>query len=719
MNPERWRKLKRIFSEAVELPPEDRPAFLEKACIDDPALRVEIERLILDHDADEPLLPGAPEGLAIAPHKLIGQSMGRYKLVEEIGRGAAGVVYLGQSEDGATAAIKVLRADLALSPVQRERFVREATATQDLAHPGIVRVFEVGEGHGHQFFAMEYIEGASLFEVLENQRSESASAAGPERWVKLAADVADALHYAHERGIIHRDIKPQNLLIDHDGKPCVVDFGLAKFEALSVLTRSGALAGTPYYMSPEQALAANVKVDRRTDIFSLGVVLYEMLMLKRPFEGDSQQEILYSITFRDPAPMSSRDIKIPDDLENVCLQAMAKIPSHRYQTAAEFADDLRRHLAHKSVLARPPALAAKAQVWGQRHRKRLMSVVGVAAIAVAVVVGFMFAGGPKPASVALASQGTAGDLVYLQRLDYLSRPIGTAELLGRTPLTDIEIEPGLVRFIVVRPEFGHAELTRRLVAEHSYELTANVRSTGAVTAGMVRIPAGEFVAGLPDAATSPLRRQRHRLGDYFMDPYEVSFGEYKEFLTATQRPDPRHWDGRYEPSWDDKPVIGIMRDEARAYAEWAGKRLPTILEWWYAAGGPKGWRFPLGNDASAIAPENAVLSFGAKQTAKTLDAFLSAIRPVRSMEAARNAFLLHHVLGNVSEWVETDWPGRDMEEAALAGQTRISMGDDWATNADDPHLGFQSIGIPPAGAANPWIGFRCCKSIRNNGKSGS
>jgi len=691
MNPERWRKLKRIFSEAIELPPEDRPAFLEKACVEDPDLRAEIERLILDHDADEPLLRGAPEGLAVPPQQLIGLSMGRYKLIEEVGRGAAGVVYLGEDpESGARAAIKVLRADLALSPVQRQRFLREATATQDLKHPGIARVFEFGEEHGHQFFAMEYIEGASLFEVLENQRSGSGSTEGHERWVKLAAAVADGLHYAHERGIVHRDIKPQNLLLDDSGRPCIVDFGLAKFEELSALTRSGALAGTPYYMSPEQALAANVKVDRRTDIFSLGVVLYEMLTLNRPFEGDSQQEILYSITFRDPAPMSSRNTEIPEDLETVCLQAMAKNPARRYQTAAEFADDLRRHLAHKSVHARPPALAAKAQVWGQRHRKRLMSAVGVVGIAVAVLVGFLFAAGaPKPAIVALASQGTAGDLVYLQRLDHLSRPIGESRLLGRTPLTELEIEPGLVRFIVVRPGTGHAELPRRLVPGISYELVANVRPTGDVVAEMVRIPAGEFVAGLTDAATSPLRRQRHRLDDFHMDPYEVSFGDYKKFLQANRRPDPRHWDGRYDPSWADKPVIG-------------------------AAGGKDGWRFPHGNDASAISPENAVLRFGADREPRNLDAFLSSIRPVRSMESARNAFGLHHVLGNVSEWVETDWPGLSMEDAALAGQTRISIGDDWVTSADDAQLGFQSIGIPPTGAANTWTGFRCCKSIRKS-----
>ena len=291
--------------------------------------------------------------------------LGAYVLRREIGRGGMGVVYEAYQESlDRRVALKVLAPHLAASPHRVERFRREAAASARLRHPGIVPVFEVGAEDGTFWYAMEFVDGPSLGQILEHTRQASDAEDGqlpslgivpgsslPAEAAELIAQVAEALEHAHQNGVIHRDVKPQNILV-RDGVALLVDFGLAKDLDKDSISRSGDFAGTPHYMSPEQTLAKRAPVDKRTDVYSLGVVLYEMMTGQRPFDGETSQEVLFRISFREPVMPRRHNSDIPRDLETICLKALEKSPERRYASAGELAADLRRFLRHIPIEAK-------------------------------------------------------------------------------------------------------------------------------------------------------------------------------------------------------------------------------------------------------------------------------------------------------------------------------------------------------------------------------
>jgi len=222
-------------------------------------------------------------------------TLGDYKIIREIGRGGMGVVYEAeQISMNRKVAVKVLSSHLRFSTDAVDKFRREAEAGGRQSHPGIVAIHGVGEEEGVHYIAQELVEGSyTLADKLEDLQRQGEQPSGYFREVaKLVSEVADALHHAHESGVIHRDVKPSNILITKDGKSKVTDFGLAKIEDALALSRTGDFAGTPYYMSPEQAMSRRMGIDKRTDIYSLGATLYEMLTLKRPFRGETSHEVL-------------------------------------------------------------------------------------------------------------------------------------------------------------------------------------------------------------------------------------------------------------------------------------------------------------------------------------------------------------------------------------------------------------------------------------------
>jgi eukaryotic-like serine/threonine-protein kinase len=268
------------------------------------------------------------------------QKIGKYEIVKELGKGAMGVVYEGRDPQiGRQVAIKTIRFDAGGDELMGEevqkRFVREAQSAGNLRHQNIVTIYDVGEDQGMMFIAMEYVDGQSLEKrIASRKKFEAAEVAA------LLSQVAEALDYAHRKGIIHRDIKPANILIDSDGRPRVVDFGIAHVST-STITNTGISIGTPAYMAPEQI--AGQKLDGRADVFSLGVVLYEMLTLNKPFGADNVTTIIYKIMNEDPRPMREFDKGIPAGLEFICRKALAKNPAGRYQTAREMVDDLKNY----------------------------------------------------------------------------------------------------------------------------------------------------------------------------------------------------------------------------------------------------------------------------------------------------------------------------------------------------------------------------------------
>jgi serine/threonine protein kinase len=341
-----------------------------------------------------------------------GAPLGDFQIVREIGRGGMGVVYEAEQLSlGRRVALKVLPFAAALDGRQLQRFRNEAQAAAHLHHPHIVPVYFVGVERGVHYYAMQLIEGQNLAAaaaaaadqrrqtgplplgdrpqgapaaetrpnfgaLLSTQRSDRA--ADYFRAVaRLTAQAAEALEYAHAMGVVHRDVKPANLLVDHYGNLWVTDFGLAQFHADAGLTQTGELLGTLRYMSPEQADGPRGPVDHRTDIYSLGATLYELLTLRPIFEGSGRQTLLYQIMRQEPRPPRATDRSIPPELETIVLKAVAKDPAERYATAAAFAEDLRRFLDNEPILARRPTLAQRARKWGQRHPAVVAAAVGL------------------------------------------------------------------------------------------------------------------------------------------------------------------------------------------------------------------------------------------------------------------------------------------------------------------------------------------------------
>jgi tetratricopeptide (TPR) repeat protein len=346
------------------------------------------------------------------------QHLGDFELVREIGRGGMGVVYEArQGSLNRKVALKVLGPGLGLTGRAVERFRHEAEAAARLHHTHIVPVYATGEQDGIHYYAMELIEGPSLDRVLRLLRSPtqpepaplaqtaaydsdvgvaqeaglgatSLSSGGPyfDTVARMVAGVADALDYAHRQGVIHRDVKPGNLLLSHDGRLSLNDFGLARMLEQPGMTMTGELVGTPLYMAPEQIAVGRVPIDHRTDVYSLGATLYEMLTLQPPFRGERREQVIAQVLHKEPPRPRRVNPRIPVDLETICLKALDKDPDRRYQSAGAMAEDLRRYLQRFTISARRVGPIGRLGKWISRHPA--LAGASTAILLLALVAGF-------------------------------------------------------------------------------------------------------------------------------------------------------------------------------------------------------------------------------------------------------------------------------------------------------------------------------------------
>ncbi len=790
--------------------------------------------------------------------------LGDFRIVKEIGQGGFGRVFLAhQISLQRPVALKLLRAPRAQSYRTLERFRHEAEIAARLHHPNLVAVYSEGEAQGYSYYAMEHVEGVSLDKLLAELRRLGPSqlhsldlralvreiAPPPVRGLEdpdtphpfpvrslgyfgavaqLMGEIADGLAFAHGRGVIHRDVKPGNILVDRALVPHVADFGLAKETGLESLTVTGDLVGAIYYLSPEIAMAGRVKVDHRTDIYSLGVTLFEMLTLRVPFQGTSSHEVLRRIVLEPPPAPRKLNHSIPRDLQVIALKAMEKDPEHRYATAAEMAEDLRRFLRFEPIRATPLGPIRIAGRYLRRHRVAagfaafalLGSAAGGAVHAARVArvaretrlgeaerlelhgdlagagrvlealaakepeerlpaealrrvsakveaeVGSLLVQAEEDVQHAEGGEGDrfrqlatlklekalalrGGDDPVLQgrlrkvlgeaEVSFLTEPdgaqvvlhdvheasgeLGPPRPLGVTPLRGISLPLGWYRVVMEIAGFGFGEYSFEVTREGGARIVeVTLQRTEEVVRDMVRVPAGTYRVGLdlvPIFPAVPIMELEERTVDhpsFFIDAREVSNAQYERFVLATGRRLPSTWDGppsrRHQPGWDELPVTGVPWDEASAYAEWVGKRLPTEIEWEIACRGSEGWKYPWGMEFD---PGRANL--GQPDPGTVIDSSPPPFLPVGSLPEGQSPFGLFHMAGNAREWVWDPWRPRRgtslIHDPWLApGRTRVMKGRSTVVSGSP-----EACTCAARDPLNPAFygkdfGFRCAKSAR-------
>jgi hypothetical protein len=430
--------------------------------------------------ADDPFATGyPPDSPPVGPGSASGPagSFGDYELVREIARGGMGVVYLARHVKlQRPVALKMILTGRFSDSVEIRRFLVEAEATARLDHPNIVPIYEVGEREGRHYYSMKLIEGGSLAREVARFRDDPRAAA------RLMATVARAVDHAHRRGILHRDLKPANILLGADERPYVADFGLAKsVEGDGGLTHTGAVMGTPAYMSPEQAAGRRGAVTTAADVYALGAILYELITGVPPFRGDSVFEVLRDVQEREPVRPRTLRPSTDAELEAICLKCLEKDPARRYASAAALADDLERWLSGEPIGARPAGLATLLRGWARQNLGAAGWTVPVG-LAYGALLGLIYR------LVSIADRLKVFPDIY-DRLPSLRRPwwFGALRMLGRMGLRDdsgimslalgimflaLLATIGLSTALLVRPKSRSADIAAGFVTSLIITLTS-------------------------------------------------------------------------------------------------------------------------------------------------------------------------------------------------------------------------------------------------------
>jgi serine/threonine protein kinase len=650
---------------------------------------------------------------------MIGETVSHYRIIEEIGSGGMGVVYKAQDlKLDRLVALKFLPSGLSPDDEATRRFMQEAKAASALQHNNICTVHDIDESpDGRKFIVMDFYEG----ETLRNR-----IARGPlriEEAAEITRQAAEGLSSAHEHGIVHRDVKPANLMIARDGTVKILDFGVAKLTGRALLTGTGSTLGTAAYMSPEQARGE--MVDQRTDIWSLGVIIYEMLTGRLPFRAEHDSAVIYTILHEECDPVEKVRADVPPRLAGIVSKMLRKERSTRSATMKEVAAELSAFLSKEPARLTPRRLAAKL--------KRPVFSLPLALLVLALCV-LLYLWHERETNIAWARDkalnqiATLGqeeqwssvyrlvrrvdeiipeDPVFIRLKEWCVRRVSIATdppgariewreysdssgrwiTLGETPVSSLVFPRGSS---VLRLEKEGFEQSVTLVSDmEPSDIRISLDRKGTVPRGMIHIPGGKYSLSIPGLE----QIESADMSDYFIDRYEVTNRQYKEFVDAgaysnhkywnqpfkgetgaltweeamarfhdmTGRPGPATWEvGSYPEGMADHPVAGVSWYEAAAYAEYAGRCLPTVYHWNVAAGTEY---------SSEIVPHS---NFGGKGTAA-----VGACIGISKFDASDMA-------GNVREWC---WNATEGKRYILGGgwnDQPYTFNDAYAQNPLDP-----------------------------------
>ncbi len=585
---------------------------------------------------------------------LIGE---KYEVIQRIGGGGMAQVFLARHRfHGGWVAVKVLAEYLAQDEAIVARFEQEARIAASLSgHPNIVPIFDIGHGNGLHYLIMQYVPGEDLAQYLRREGKLS-----PYDAANILAQVAEGMVWAESKHVVHRDLKPANIRLDGMGRAMLLDFGIAKTaDVPDGLTRAGESLGTPFYMCPEQ-IRGEV-CDARSDLYALGVVFFELLTARHPFEGDSSTAIQMAHLSTPPPSLLSYDPAIPPSCDAVVQKLLQKRPEDRLQSATQ----LLQALTALGVNSGPSVLRPVIEPMPETEPSRSASGVGRTVAmtppppAAVPVTPAAPAPTPPPAQEAAArpATGVRGKLVALAAVGVLTLLIALAAALAFT-----------------RPK----------------------QSISDAHGAMQLVPGGSFIFG-DNSSDSPNPRQTLSLSSYYVDRTEVSNAEYKKFCDATGHAPPNFADYASKP---DEPVAGVTLEDAKAYAAWAGKRLPTEQEWEKAARGTDGRPFPWGQDEWTA---------GVPETLQPVDSFQDRRSPVGALNMA----------GNVFEWTTSDFPAgerefADMQKAlgtnVFSKRWCIIKGGSFSPHGQVFFRSFMRRGFPMDQHSDV-IGFRCVRDV--------